>query len=223
VHWCLQLPLGPGGGRVYVRGQDIAEHLRAIPRWSTPPTWRSVSGRGDRAGGGRRAPGSAHVVGHMDPTPWTVTGESRRGGTPAIRLRGLSNSIGRSDPNAWCWRANDRCRDEDFGDCRLELDRDRQRRSSRAHAAAPPLVRSPSAGGSGRTCHSGCRHRRRCIPRPGHGLDDYIVGRRYGLEIDNPVGGDGRFLPSTPLFAGEQVFDANAHVIKVLHDKRPRC
>jgi isoleucyl-tRNA synthetase len=53
---------------------------------------------------------------------------------------------------------------------------------------------------------------------PGHGLDDYIVGRRYGLEIDNPVGGDGRFLPSTPLFAGEQVFDANAHVITVLHD-----
>jgi isoleucyl-tRNA synthetase len=51
---------------------------------------------------------------------------------------------------------------------------------------------------------------------PGHGLDDYIVGRRYNLEIDNPVGGDGRFLPSTPLFAGEQVFDANAHVIKVL-------
>jgi isoleucyl-tRNA synthetase len=51
---------------------------------------------------------------------------------------------------------------------------------------------------------------------PGHGLDDYIVGRRYNLEIDNPVGGDGRFLPSTPLFAGEQIFDANAHVIKVL-------
>jgi isoleucyl-tRNA synthetase len=51
---------------------------------------------------------------------------------------------------------------------------------------------------------------------PGHGLDDYIVGRRYGLEIDNPVGGDGRFLPATPLFAGEQVFDANAHIIKVL-------
>src|SRR6202051_4743859 len=53
---------------------------------------------------------------------------------------------------------------------------------------------------------------------PGHGLDDYIVGRRYELEIENPVGGDGRFLPSTPLFAGEQVFDANAHIIKVLLD-----
>jgi isoleucyl-tRNA synthetase len=51
---------------------------------------------------------------------------------------------------------------------------------------------------------------------PGHGLDDYIVGRKYNLEIDNPVGGDGRFLPGTPFFAGEQVFDSNAHVIKVL-------
>jgi len=54
---------------------------------------------------------------------------------------------------------------------------------------------------------------------PGHGLDDYIVGRRYKLEIDNPVGGDGRFLPSTPLFAGEEVFDANAHVIEVLRER----
>ncbi len=51
---------------------------------------------------------------------------------------------------------------------------------------------------------------------PGHGLEDYIVGRRYNLEIDNPVGGDGRFLPGTPMFEGEQVFDANAHIIKVL-------
>jgi isoleucyl-tRNA synthetase len=54
---------------------------------------------------------------------------------------------------------------------------------------------------------------------PGHGLDDYIVGRRYGLEVENPVGGDGRFLPSTPLFAGEGVFDANAHVIEVLRER----
>src|SRR5271168_2861017 len=51
---------------------------------------------------------------------------------------------------------------------------------------------------------------------PGHGLDDYNVGRRYNLTVDNPVGGDGRFLPATPLFAGEQVFDANAHIIEVL-------
>src|SRR6202046_4725620 len=54
---------------------------------------------------------------------------------------------------------------------------------------------------------------------PGHGLDDYVVGRRYGLAVENPVGGDGRFLPSTPLFACEQVFDANAHIIEVLRER----
>ncbi len=54
---------------------------------------------------------------------------------------------------------------------------------------------------------------------PGHGLDDYIVGRRYNLEVDNPVGGDGRFLPGTPLFEGEQVFEANPHVIEVLRER----
>ena len=53
---------------------------------------------------------------------------------------------------------------------------------------------------------------------PGHGLDDYVVGRKYNLEVDNPVGGDGRFLPATPLFAGEQVFEANAHVIEALKE-----
>ncbi|ADC62901.1 isoleucine--tRNA ligase [Allochromatium vinosum] len=51
---------------------------------------------------------------------------------------------------------------------------------------------------------------------PGHGLEDYIVGQRYGLAVDNPVGGDGRFLPGTPLFEGENVFKANEHVVEVL-------
>ena len=54
---------------------------------------------------------------------------------------------------------------------------------------------------------------------PGHGQDDYIVGRRYGLAIDNPVGSDGVFLPGTELFAGEHVFNANAHVIEVLEER----
>ncbi len=54
---------------------------------------------------------------------------------------------------------------------------------------------------------------------PGHGLDDYIVGQRYGLPVDNPVGGDGRFLEGTELFAGEHVFSANEKVIEVLKAK----
>jgi isoleucyl-tRNA synthetase len=51
---------------------------------------------------------------------------------------------------------------------------------------------------------------------PGHGQDDYIVGLKYGLPIDNPVGNDGLFLQTTELFAGLHVFSANAKVIEVL-------
>ncbi|MGZ8184301.1 MAG: isoleucine--tRNA ligase, partial [Methylobacter sp.] len=51
---------------------------------------------------------------------------------------------------------------------------------------------------------------------PGHGQDDYVVGLKYGLPVDNPVGNDGVFLPNTEIFAGEHVFNANAHVLEVL-------
>jgi isoleucyl-tRNA synthetase len=54
---------------------------------------------------------------------------------------------------------------------------------------------------------------------PGHGQEDFAVGQKYGLPVDNPVGNDGRFLPSTALFAGEQVFDANKHIIEVLESR----
>jgi isoleucyl-tRNA synthetase len=54
---------------------------------------------------------------------------------------------------------------------------------------------------------------------PGHGQDDYIVGKKYGLPIDNPVGGDGVFLSNTEFFAGEHVFNANNHVLEVLESK----
>ena len=54
---------------------------------------------------------------------------------------------------------------------------------------------------------------------PGHGQDDYVVGMRYGLKVENPVGGDGRFLADTELFAGESVLQSNGHVIEVLKSK----
>ncbi len=61
---------------------------------------------------------------------------------------------------------------------------------------------------------TGCVH-----TAPGHGQDDYVVGSRYKLEVENPVGGDGKFLPGTELFAGEHVFKANPHVIDVLKQR----
>ncbi len=54
---------------------------------------------------------------------------------------------------------------------------------------------------------------------PGHGQEDYAVGLQYDLPVDNPVGPDGCFLPDTPLFAGEPVFEANDHVLEVLQQR----
>ncbi len=54
---------------------------------------------------------------------------------------------------------------------------------------------------------------------PGHGQEDYVVGMKNGLPVDNPVDGNGVFLPSTPIFAGEHVFSANEHVLEVLKDE----
>ncbi len=51
---------------------------------------------------------------------------------------------------------------------------------------------------------------------PGHGQEDYVVGQKYGLKVDHPVGPDGCFLPGTELFAGEHVLKANDHVVEVL-------
>ncbi len=51
---------------------------------------------------------------------------------------------------------------------------------------------------------------------PGHGQEDYVVGSRYNLPIDNPVNERGVFLPDTPLFAGKHVFNANEDVIEQL-------
>jgi isoleucyl-tRNA synthetase len=51
---------------------------------------------------------------------------------------------------------------------------------------------------------------------PGHGLEDYVVGARYKLPVDNPVGGNGCFVEGTELFAGQHVLSANEKVIEVL-------
>ena len=54
---------------------------------------------------------------------------------------------------------------------------------------------------------------------PGHGQDDFIVGKKYGLAILNPVGANGVFLPDTPIFAGQHVFKANDAVIETLRER----
>ncbi len=52
---------------------------------------------------------------------------------------------------------------------------------------------------------------------PGHGVEDFGVGRKYGLEVANPVEGDGRFrLPQFPELDGKKVFEANDLIVAML-------
>ncbi|HEY8084654.1 MAG TPA: class I tRNA ligase family protein, partial [Methylophilaceae bacterium] len=51
---------------------------------------------------------------------------------------------------------------------------------------------------------------------PAHGLDDYAVGMRYGLPVDNPVDDHGKFFAKIPLVGGLSVWDANKVVIETL-------
>ncbi len=59
---------------------------------------------------------------------------------------------------------------------------------------------------------------------PAHGVDDYVVGKKYGLPVNNPVGDDGKFLGNTPglsvgELAGKSVWDANPMVLQELEAK----
>src|SRR5690349_14790710 len=51
---------------------------------------------------------------------------------------------------------------------------------------------------------------------PGHGADDFLTGKRYGLDIYAPVGAGGHFLETVELFGGQRVFDANPNVEEAL-------
>lgn len=54
---------------------------------------------------------------------------------------------------------------------------------------------------------------------PAHGQDDFLVGKKYNLPLENPVGDDGCYIASTPLFAGLHVTKANDVIIETLKEK----
>ncbi|OCQ50805.1 Isoleucine--tRNA ligase [Photorhabdus australis subsp. thailandensis] len=54
---------------------------------------------------------------------------------------------------------------------------------------------------------------------PGHGPDDFVLGQKYGLEVANPVGPNGCYLPGTyPSLDGMFVFKANDVVLNILRE-----
>ena len=53
---------------------------------------------------------------------------------------------------------------------------------------------------------------------PGHGHDDYVIGKEYGLEIYCPVDNAGRFTPEVEHFAGENIFRANNEIVELMRE-----
>jgi isoleucyl-tRNA synthetase len=54
---------------------------------------------------------------------------------------------------------------------------------------------------------------------PGHGVEDFDTGRRYGLPVVQPLDDQGRFEAATPEVGGLFYADANAVVIELLRRK----
>jgi isoleucyl-tRNA synthetase len=51
---------------------------------------------------------------------------------------------------------------------------------------------------------------------PAHGVDDYQIGLKYQLAVENPVGDDGKFFASIPLVGGQTVWQGNKTVVEAL-------
>ncbi len=58
---------------------------------------------------------------------------------------------------------------------------------------------------------TGCVH-----TAPGHGMEDFIVGKQYNLPVISPVDGKGRFTDEGGIFAGQFYLDADKAVIEEL-------
>jgi isoleucyl-tRNA synthetase len=61
---------------------------------------------------------------------------------------------------------------------------------------------------------TGCVH-----TAPGHGADDFMIGKAYGLPVFCPVDVKGCYSEEFPLMAGKFVFDANPEIVELLREK----
>lgn len=54
---------------------------------------------------------------------------------------------------------------------------------------------------------------------PGHGPEDFALGKEYGLEVPRTVGEDGYFYDHVPCFAGLHVYKASSPVLDALKNR----
>ncbi|MBL8181717.1 MAG: isoleucine--tRNA ligase [Blastocatellia bacterium] len=61
---------------------------------------------------------------------------------------------------------------------------------------------------------TGCVH-----TAPGHGGDDFAIGKKYGLEVYAPVDAAGKFTADVEHFAGMSIFDANPKIVEFMRER----
>ncbi len=66
---------------------------------------------------------------------------------------------------------------------------------------------------SSKKAGTGCVH-----TAPGHGADDFHIGKLYGLEVYNPVDSSGRFIEEVEHFGGMDIFEANPKIVEFLRE-----
>ncbi|HJU38114.1 MAG TPA: class I tRNA ligase family protein, partial [Tahibacter sp.] len=54
---------------------------------------------------------------------------------------------------------------------------------------------------------------------PAHGTEDFAVSQKYAIPTINPVGGNGVYLPDTPIFAGQHIWKANDAIVELLRER----
>ena len=54
---------------------------------------------------------------------------------------------------------------------------------------------------------------------PGHGHDDFVIGKQYGLDIYCPVDNAGRFGSDVEHFGGMTVFEANPKIVEFMQNR----
>ncbi len=60
---------------------------------------------------------------------------------------------------------------------------------------------------------TGCVH-----TAPGHGVEDYETGIKYGIKVYNPVDDKGYFVPETPIVGGRSIEEGASIVLQLLKD-----
>ena len=61
---------------------------------------------------------------------------------------------------------------------------------------------------------TGCVH-----TAPGHGHDDFVIGKLYGLEVYCPVDSAGNFTADVEYFGGENILKANPRIVEFLKER----